>query len=316
MTVMQNSSVISNEITLKAPRLKRLSEILLVNVSPNKCKQYAGYAQYFFTAAYAILGLIPFGGYWYIKPILIVVIVILQITTSKIFSYRLVSDDNLKDTALNELDAKVAELHEMEKSNHLLKALNNEVLTLIDALMEMKLSCDVKAFYTKVLFAIKEMTKTVSNIPNENLAFHLYVYDTNKGTIKRVAVCNSVQTLETSEEMDAVSIKSVKRYYYAKCIKKDNQILFSLKCNAEIRKYFYFKKADEGIKQQYTQYIATAYRGSGHLKFYVEIISFNGVRMYDSADDFHNKVMAPFSSLFKLIDAESHCDQVTLEKGA
>ncbi len=161
----------------RVPFLKRMSVGMLSDVCQEKCKQYSSYVPFVFTALYSILSIVNFGAYPLLKIVPISILVFLQIVANKLFSYRLTTIENQKDMTIDELQANLNGLRLTEKRYAYQKLLCMECLSLIDALNEMKASCDVKAFYTKLLFSIKEMTKYVAEIPNENLAFHLYVYD-------------------------------------------------------------------------------------------------------------------------------------------
>lgn len=290
----------------KSSLFKRISESFLANLTQDRCRLLISINPLIFTCILAFLNIISTNWNIIVRLIIILVILLTQLFITILFWYRIkLTDDNqCKEIAV--LRTKNDELINSQANGKYQESLCIELLSIVDALQEMKVNHDVKSFYTKLLYSIKQMTQKFANIPNNNLEFHLYLYDTEGQTVKRVAICCSVNSLSTSDETPTTSImnKAVKRYYYAKCLKDKSKSLFALPNNETIRRHFFFKDDDESIKRQFTQYIGVTYKGKGALKFLVEIISCNGVIIYDGPEDFRDKVIAPFSTFFKLIEIE------------
>ena len=290
----------------KSSLLKRISESFLSDLTQERCRRYISINPLIFTSIIAFMNIIDFNGNTLLKSIIIFVIFLIQLFITMLFWYRIKLIDDNQHKEIYMLQTQNAELISSQANGRYQESLCIELLSIVDALQEMKVNYDVKSFYTKLLYSIKQMTQKFANIPNNNLEFHLYLYDTNDQTVKRVAICCSVNSLTTSDETPTTSIKNrdVRRYYYAKCLKDKSKSLFALPTNEAIRRHFFFKDDDESIKRQFSQYIGVTYKGKGALKFLVEIISCNGVVIYDSPEDFRDKVIAPFSSFFKLIEIE------------
>jgi hypothetical protein len=288
----------------KVAFFKRISDSFLSDISQENCRLLLIITPLVFSSIFAILNVFEFEKKW-LLIIIITIVALIQGFVATLFWYKLKSISSYNNEEIERLQRLNSELVKTLENNSYQRCISVELLAIIDALQEMKTSHNIKAFYTKLLYSIMEMSKTVANVPNENLVFHLYLYDSSQKTVGRVAAICSVKTLQTPEEKAAVPIKKVKNYFYAKCLASRNKTLFYLPDNQAIRGELDFKNTDESIIRQFTQYMAISYYGKGVFKFLVEIISFNGVNIYSDPEIFAEKVVTPFSSVLKLIEIES-----------
>lgn len=229
--------------------------------------------------------------------------------------------DNLNNQIdeLNSANKKLVKRCAEERSkNSYLTSLWAETNLLVKAIQKANKQKSTKGLYSKIGNSVAAMTVGYLNIPKENLSVHLYVYDSKDGMVRRVDVESFVSTKQAADENEAKSIDApdVKTRYYAKSL-KSNKTFFVLPDNAAIREALDFPDADNEVIEQYTQYAAMACNVGGYVKLYIEIISYNGVKLGNDDNDiqlFLTKTVAPLSSILSMVSwnaIRSDCSEKT-----
>lgn len=210
-------------------------------------------------------------------------------------------------TKLTELNVENEQrLQGLNKDKEYLECLWAETNLLARAIRDANTSKTAKTLYTKIANSIAEMIATELNIQRDNFSVHVYAYDGNSHGVRRVAVESFVKSKQAADEnlLRSINEPEVSKRYYAKAL-LSKKTIFILPTHDAIKENLFFPVDDDGIIDQYTQYVAMVYDVGSRVKLYVEVVSYNGLRFGEdekSLKTFVKRTIAPFSTLLSMVD--------------